>query len=179
VKNVTEEDKVEIENAPAEEPKEDAPVEAAAPEEEETTEAEEPAEELEGEERADAESEEDVVAGDDEVTAEEEPVAEEEKEMVSEDAESSTGEDTKEDEGAGGEPAPEQPKQERPRIADLPKPVEAGDELEVTIESVGAKGDGIAKKDGFVIFIPGVQKGETVKIKITEVKTSFATGEKA
>ncbi|MBD3397711.1 TRAM domain-containing protein [Candidatus Micrarchaeota archaeon] len=63
-------------------------------------------------------------------------------------------------------------------MADLPKPVESGDELEVSIESVGAKGDGIAKKDGFVIFIPGVQKGETVKIKITEVKTSFAIGEK-
>ena len=60
----------------------------------------------------------------------------------------------------------------------LPKPVDVGDELDVTIESVGAKGDGIAKKDGFVIFVAGVQKGDEVRIKITELKTSFAIGEK-
>ncbi|MBN2122363.1 TRAM domain-containing protein [Candidatus Micrarchaeota archaeon] len=60
----------------------------------------------------------------------------------------------------------------------MPKPVKVGDEIEVEIESVGAKGDGIAKKDGFVIFVPGVQRGDTVKIRIAELKTSFAIGEK-
>ena len=30
---------------------------------------------------------------------------------------------------------------------DMPKPVKVGDELEVTIEAVAAKGDGIAKKE--------------------------------
>ena len=57
-----------------------------------------------------------------------------------------------------------------------PAPVRVGDELEVTIEAVGAKGDGIAKKEGFVLFVPGVQKGENVKIKITRVlrKVGFA-----
>lgn len=55
-------------------------------------------------------------------------------------------------------------------------PVKVGDELEVTIEAVGEKGDGIAKKDGFVLFIPGVKQGEKVRIRITKVlrKVGFA-----
>lgn len=58
-----------------------------------------------------------------------------------------------------------------------PKPVKAGDELEVKIEAVASKGDGIAKKDGFVIFVKGAKEGDTVKIRITEVKERFAVGE--
>ena len=55
-------------------------------------------------------------------------------------------------------------------------PVKVGDEIEVTIEAVGAKGDGIAKKDGFVLFIPGVKEGQQVRIRITKVlrKVGFA-----
>jgi len=57
-----------------------------------------------------------------------------------------------------------------------PAPVKVGDEFEVTIEAVGAKGDGIAKKEGFVLFVPGVQKGDNVKIRVTRVlrKVGFA-----
>ena len=58
-----------------------------------------------------------------------------------------------------------------------PKPVAVGDELEVKIEAVASKGDGIAKKDGFVIFIKGATEGQTVKVRITEVKERFAVGE--
>ena len=58
-----------------------------------------------------------------------------------------------------------------------PKPVKAGDEIEVKIEAVASKGDGIAKKDGFVIFIKGAKEGDTVKIRVTEVKERFAVGE--
>ena len=63
------------------------------------------------------------------------------------------------------------------------KPVEIGDEIEVTIESTGAKGDGIAKVNNFVVIIPGAKEGEKVKVKITRVlkKMAFAeviTGEK-
>ena len=32
-------------------------------------------------------------------------------------------------------------------------PVNVGDELDVKIEAVGEKGDGIAKKEGFVLFL--------------------------
>ena len=55
-------------------------------------------------------------------------------------------------------------------------PVKVGDELDVKIEAVGEKGDGIAKKDGFVLFVPGTKQGEEVKIKVTRVlqKVGFA-----
>lgn len=55
-------------------------------------------------------------------------------------------------------------------------PVKVGDELDVTIESVGAKGDGVAKKDGFVLFVPNTKQGENVRIRVTRVlrKVGFA-----
>jgi predicted RNA-binding protein with TRAM domain len=58
-----------------------------------------------------------------------------------------------------------------------PKPVKPGDEVEVKVEAVASKGDGIAKKDGFVIFIKGAKEGDTIKVRITEVKERFAVGE--
>ncbi|HNT60764.1 MAG TPA: TRAM domain-containing protein [Candidatus Bilamarchaeaceae archaeon] len=61
---------------------------------------------------------------------------------------------------------------------DLPKPVKEGDVLEVTIESVGGKGDGMAKLNGFVIFVPNAQKGETLKVKITSLKRTFGVAER-
>ncbi|MCX6772457.1 MAG: TRAM domain-containing protein [Candidatus Micrarchaeota archaeon] len=63
--------------------------------------------------------------------------------------------------------------------SDMPKPVKVGEELEVTIEAVAAKGDGIAKKDGFVIFVPGTAVGQKLMIRITAVKPSCAVAEKA
>ncbi|MBS3118171.1 TRAM domain-containing protein [Candidatus Woesearchaeota archaeon] len=48
-------------------------------------------------------------------------------------------------------------------------PVKVGEEYDVTIEGVGGKGDGIAKIKGFVLFIAGAKKGETVKIRVTKV----------
>lgn len=48
-------------------------------------------------------------------------------------------------------------------------PVNVGDELDVKIEAVGEKGDGIAKKDGFVLFVPGVKEGDEVRVKVTKV----------
>ncbi len=55
-------------------------------------------------------------------------------------------------------------------------PVSVGEELDVIIEAVGEKGDGIAKKNGFVLFVPGVKAGENVKIRVTKVfrKVGFA-----
>jgi len=59
----------------------------------------------------------------------------------------------------------------------LPKPVKVGDEVEVTVEAVASKGDGIAKKDGFVIFIKGAKEGDKVKVRISDVKARFAIGD--
>jgi len=55
-------------------------------------------------------------------------------------------------------------------------PVKEGEEIDVTIEAVGEKGDGIAKQKGFVLFVPNTKAGERVKIKITRVlaKVGFA-----
>ena len=61
-------------------------------------------------------------------------------------------------------------------------PVKVGDELDVKIEAVGEKGDGIAKKDGFVLFVPGTKQGDEARIRVTRVlqKVGFAevVGEK-
>ena len=55
-------------------------------------------------------------------------------------------------------------------------PVKVGDELDVKIEAVGEKGDGIAKKDGFVLFVPSTKQGDNVRIRVTRVlqKVGFA-----
>ena len=62
-------------------------------------------------------------------------------------------------------------------------PVKVGDELDVKIEAVGEKGDGIAKKDGFVLFVPSTKEGDNVRIRVTRVlqKVGFAevVGEKS
>jgi predicted RNA-binding protein with TRAM domain len=56
-------------------------------------------------------------------------------------------------------------------------PLEEGQEIDVTIEAVGEKGDGIAKSKGFVIFVPGVKQGDHVRVRITKVLRNFSFGE--
>ena len=55
-------------------------------------------------------------------------------------------------------------------------PVRVGEELDVSIDAVGEKGDGIATKNGFVLFVPGVKVGDKVRIRVTKVlsKVGFA-----
>jgi translation initiation factor 2 subunit 2 len=54
---------------------------------------------------------------------------------------------------------------EKPRA-----PVEVGEIYRLTIEDVGRRGDGVAKREGFVIFVTGAtQRGTTVNAKITKV----------
>jgi predicted RNA-binding protein with TRAM domain len=48
-------------------------------------------------------------------------------------------------------------------------PINVGEELDVTIEAVGEKGDGMAKVKGFVIFVPNTKEGDNVRIKVTRV----------
>jgi predicted RNA-binding protein with TRAM domain len=61
----------------------------------------------------------------------------------------------------------------------IPKPVAVGDTVDVLIEGQGGQGDGIAKVEGFVVFVKGAQRGERCAVKITDVKRTFATGEKS
>ena len=55
-------------------------------------------------------------------------------------------------------------------------PVNVGDEIDVKIEAVGEKGDGVAKVKGFVLFVPGVKEGDLVRVRVTKVlrKVGFA-----
>jgi predicted RNA-binding protein with TRAM domain len=55
-----------------------------------------------------------------------------------------------------------------------PKPVEMGKEYEVEISEVSRRGDGIARIQGFVIFVEGGKSGQKTKIRITSVGDRFA-----
>jgi translation initiation factor 2 subunit 2 len=49
-------------------------------------------------------------------------------------------------------------------------PVVVGEVYRLTIEDIGRRGDGVAKKEGFVVFVTGAtQRGATVNAKITKV----------
>ena len=52
-----------------------------------------------------------------------------------------------------------------------------GDIVDVTVEAAGKKGDGIAKLNGFVLFIPNVNVGEHLKVKVTKVMEKFGFAE--
>src|SRR3990167_6971557 len=56
-------------------------------------------------------------------------------------------------------------------------PVKEGDVYDVEILSIGEKGDGIAKVQGFVIIVPGTKKGDKVKVKVTAVRGKVSFGE--
>ena len=58
-----------------------------------------------------------------------------------------------------------------------PKPVEIGKEYEVQITEISRKGDGIARIQGFVIFVKNGQVGQNVKVKVTQIGSTFATAE--
>jgi predicted RNA-binding protein with TRAM domain len=51
-----------------------------------------------------------------------------------------------------------------------------GKEYDVTISDTSRRGDGIAKIDGFVIFVTGSKQGQTARIKVTQVSDRFAIG---
>ncbi|WP_440007080.1 SAM-dependent methyltransferase [Halomicrococcus sp. SG-WS-1] len=60
----------------------------------------------------------------------------------------------------------------------LTAPVREGDRLEVTIEDVGSEGDGVAKVENYTLFVPGTEEGETVEIRVDQVKPRFGFAER-
>jgi translation initiation factor 2 subunit 2 len=52
-----------------------------------------------------------------------------------------------------------------------------GETYEVRIDAVGSKGDGIAKKDKYTIYVPNAAKGDVVKIKIKKITGNLAFAE--
>ncbi|MEM4704355.1 MAG: TRAM domain-containing protein [Candidatus Bathyarchaeia archaeon] len=57
-------------------------------------------------------------------------------------------------------------------------PVKENQELEVLIDDIGSRGDGIAKISGYLIFVPNSKVGDRVKVRIISVGGKFAVAEK-
>ena len=57
------------------------------------------------------------------------------------------------------------------------KPVEVDKEYDVEIKELSKRGDGVARIEGFVVFVPKTKVGEKVHIKITRIGNRFAIGE--
>jgi len=53
-------------------------------------------------------------------------------------------------------------------------PINVGEEYEVKIEDLGRDGDGIARIEGFVVFVSGAKVGDEVKIRINSTRRNFA-----
>lgn len=61
---------------------------------------------------------------------------------------------------------------------DTRAPVAVGKEYEADILEMSRRGDaGVAKIQGFVIFVEGAKQGDHVKFKITRVGQRYATAE--
>ena len=53
-------------------------------------------------------------------------------------------------------------------------PVEEGETYDVTIQDIARQGDGIARIEGFVVFVPSTKVGDEVQIKVDKVLPKFA-----
>jgi predicted RNA-binding protein with TRAM domain len=60
-----------------------------------------------------------------------------------------------------------------------PKPVEVGKVYDLEVTDTSKRGEGVAKYEGLVVFIPGAKPGQSLKVKITRVGPRFAIGEPA
>src|SRR5919107_4673154 len=49
-----------------------------------------------------------------------------------------------------------------------------GDELELTIDRLAHGGAGVARLDGYVVFVRGAVPGDRVRARVTKSKRSFA-----
>ncbi len=52
--------------------------------------------------------------------------------------------------------------------------LEKGSEIELQVEDLAFEGKGIARRDGFVVFVRGAVPGDTVRAKVLKVKKNFA-----
>ena len=57
-------------------------------------------------------------------------------------------------------------------------PVETGKEYDIEIEDISKQGDGIARIEGFVIFVPETGVGDKAKILVDKVMQRFAIAHK-
>lgn len=57
------------------------------------------------------------------------------------------------------------------------KPVEVGKEYDVQVTETSYKGDGVARVQGFVIFVKNGRAGENVRVRVNSVGSRFAIAE--
>ena len=55
-------------------------------------------------------------------------------------------------------------------------PFKVNDIVELQITGLGSSGEGVGKVQGFTVFVKGALPGETVKVKLFQVKKSYASG---
>ena len=53
-------------------------------------------------------------------------------------------------------------------------PVSKGEELELRVDSLAYGGNGVARLDGFVVFVRGGLPGDRVRARVTKAKRGFA-----
>src|SRR5437899_4027337 len=58
--------------------------------------------------------------------------------------------------------------------ASLPRQLQCGDRLTLTITDIAFGGEGVGRVGEFVVFVPFVAPGEVVEAEVTEVKKRFA-----
>jgi len=82
-------------------------------------------------------------------------------------SESSTSQKTQEEQPQSGA--------QEPTPASAGPPVDEGEVRDVTIETTGDQGDGIAKVErGYVVIVPGGQPGDEPTVEIEQVKENVA-----
>lgn len=57
-------------------------------------------------------------------------------------------------------------------------PVKVGEEIDVVIDDIGSRGDGITRVQGFLVFVSKAKVGERLRVKIVGVGNKFAIAEK-
>ena len=57
-------------------------------------------------------------------------------------------------------------------------PVAEGDELTVDVVDEGEEGDGIARVEGYTLFVDGAEEGETVDVTVTDLKPNYGFAER-
>lgn len=65
----------------------------------------------------------------------------------------------------------------RKTVRSGPAELRPGDIIEIAINDVGKKGDGIGKHDDMIVIVPGTAKGTRARVKITNISNKTAFGQ--
>jgi predicted RNA-binding protein with TRAM domain len=61
------------------------------------------------------------------------------------------------------------------RGSPAPKPVEVGKQYDVEVTEISRQGDGVARVQGFVVFVKNGKVKQNVKVQVDQVGDRFAT----